>query len=537
MPRVTVAQSVAAHAFLGELARDWPASDPRVTDQASGPQLATSYRGANVDRLNRNWQPQNVSGDAAIYESFPLLTARVRDQIRNEPILKKAAGTLTKHIIGTGIEAYAASLLNVEELDDEHNAQADDLYDHWSEDEADAEGKQAWPEMQGMHFRETVSVGESLLLRCIDPDPSRLSPVCYQLLEAEQLDETKCSGPDAAGHTTVRGIEYDRRNRPVGYWLFLDHPFDPWPGPRAFNSQKIPAARVIHTYMPWRPSDSRGISWFAAIMQSARDTDSLVWNELSASALAALLTVFVPNDDGARTGTGLNPGCDTDEMLNALFRLGRGTIAHGKKDNKPEVIESSRPNKNIAPFVDLLMQLNAMGIEVSNLRLTGDYSQSSYTSARGAHLDDEAFFRPIQIWFGRTVVKPVRREVDASHAALDRFTHVSATQFARQPHRYRQLELQPPGRDQLDPGLETDAGAKRIRYGFSDWDAECGKRGVRFRRTILRQKHQRAFAARHGVPLDLGTNAQTSPTAGNNDASSGDKPQATKQPTNDEADE
>jgi lambda family phage portal protein len=533
MPAPTPAESVAAHAFLGQLARDWPADSPRAGSAlrvASG----ESYKGAQINRMNRAWQPDNVSGDAAIYDSWPTLTARIRDQARNEPILRKAVGTLTKLAIGTGIETYSSVLLAPDQLDDQHNAESDELFQRWGEDEADAEGRLAWPEMQRLHFREVVTTGESLLLRCADNTPGRTSPVCYQVLEAEQIDDSKSTPAGTEGNTIVRGLEFDRRGRVVAYWLFLDHPLDPWADSRGWQSQRVPAERVIHTFLQTRPSESRGVSWFASLMQTARDADWLVGNELTASALAALLTVVVKRKDGGTAGgTGFNPdGDQTDDAFNQLFKLGRGTVAQIGAEDEIEVVRTDRPNSGLAAFVQFLMQLAAMGCDISHMRLAGTHSPS-YTAARAAHMDDDAHIKPLQRWFGRSVCKPVRRTVSASHAALGRFSTVGPILYRDQAHRYGRFTIQPAGREQLDPIKETKAAMDRIRAGLSDWETECALRGQHYRSIVLRQEQQRAFAAAHNVAFNLGSNPQSS--AGGE--AGGDDKEDTDAPLPSEADE
>jgi len=532
--------TAATLAFLATLEREAhaPAEDADAQRAVDALQRiaaqAESYRGAQVNRLNKDWQPANRSGDAAIGDSWPLLTARIRDQIRNEPILAAALRALTKGVIGTGISSYANVLLSTEELFDEHNAESDEAFERWSDEEADAEDRLAFPEMQWLHFEETVSVGEALMLKCQHPDPARSVPLCYQLLEAEQLDDTIDQPAGVAQNEICRGIEYDRRGRAVAYYIYDAHPFGlAWHNRGA--STRIPADRIIHSFLPGRPSERRGVSWFANMMQPSRDVDWYLGNELTAAAIGALFTVLITRANGPGQGTGFQGSAGetsaTDANGNQLSRLGRGTIMEGATGDDCKIIASNRPNANADPFIRLMLQLSAMGAGISSLRLTGDYRQSSYTSARGAHLDDDAYFKPIQRWAGRTFCQPVRRAFNAEAAAYGLFQSVSAAQFEKQQRRFQRMHLQGPGRDQLDPGLETRAAADRIRFGFSDWESECAQRGTSFRRVILKQKQQRAFATKHGVPLELGTNPQGTPGSG---PSAG---QARPEPASTEADE
>ena len=58
-----------------------------------------AYDASEVNCLNKEWQPPNISGDAAIRESWELMTGRIRDLIRNDPVLSKGLRMLVDHRI------------------------------------------------------------------------------------------------------------------------------------------------------------------------------------------------------------------------------------------------------------------------------------------------------------------------------------------------------------------------------------------------------------------------------------------------------
>ena len=487
-----------------------PAPSPRGPHTPHSP-----YKGGGQNRLWRDWQPPHRSGDSAIAESWDLLTSRVRDLFRNEPTLRAAKRALSKHVIGTGIQTFAEVFATPDEADDLFNFESDDEFERWSEEEADAEHRFAWPQMQKLHFEECMESGDSLLLKCLRKDPGRSIPLCYQMLEPEQLDQTMDwplgGNRDQKNPTKcVRGIEYTRDNVPVAYWIYDAHPYDDWSA-WSTKSTRIPAERVIHTYLPNRSSEHRGVTWFSAGVQSAKDLDWYIGNELTAAAIGALLSVVVKREHGSGSGFGFagDPGAsNSDQFGNPLTRLGRGTIADLGKDDELEVVESKRPNRDADPFIKLILMLQSMGVGVSYLRLTGDYSQSSYTSARGAHLDDQAFFAVLQAWAGRSFVRPVRREHTRQAAALGLYRSIGARQFVNNERQYTRIALQPPGREQLDPEMETAAALARIRGGLSTWQDEVGLRGKNWRRVAQQQAREWKTFEKLGIVPDLSYSSQ-----------------------------
>lgn len=498
-----------------------------IVDQFGNPIEAshrTAYRGGDVTRLTRDWQPPHRSGDGAVRESWDLITSRVRDLFRNEPTIKNARRSLCKYVVGTGIQTYAAAMIDRDEYNDEFNDQADDEFERWC-DEADIEGRFSWSEIQWQHLNQICEVGESLLLQCSDDDPNRQLPLCYQLLEAEQLDHSQewpagSYGDGSQRLRCVRGVEFNSKNQPAAYWLFDCNPYDAWQPTGSTISKRIPASRVTHNYLVERPSQTRGITWFGANIQTTRDLDWYIGNELTAAAIGALLTLIVKRKTGAGGGIGFTAAGDsatTDVNGNREVRLGAGLIADIGADDDVKVAESNRPNRDAAPFLKLIMMLQGMGVGLSYLRYTGDYSQSSYTSARGAHLDDQAFFLVLQDWFGRSCVKKVRREHLRQAIAYNRIDSLSPKQFMRNPRRYLDLDLQPPGREQLDPEKETDAAIKRIDSGLSTHKRECGLRGDHWRRVFRQRAREIKFAATMakaaGVPMDQFLNLRANPPA------------------------
>lgn len=475
-----------------------------------------SYTGAKQDRLWSNWNAQNRSGDSAINEDWDILNSRMRDLFRNDGVMKNAKRAIAKHVIGAiGIQTFADARItrgSGGDYDDEFNFQSDDEFEEWAEFEADVEGRMSWPQMQWLHFNEVMETGSSLLLQCVNNDPDRSVPVCYQLLEAEQIDRSIEFPTNEKGVRCEAGIEYDRFNREVGFWLFDVHPHGSATTGFA-KSGWVPADRVIHSYMPNRTSEHRGVTWFASNVQSSKDLDWYIGNELTAAALGALLTLIHKKEnpsDGFNGGAGgpSSTSGNVDDYSNPLTKMGRGTVATIGINESIEVAQSERPNRDAAPFIKLILSLQAMGAGISQLRLTGDYSQSSYTSARGAHLDDQAYFQVLQEWAARSFVRKVRRVHTREAVLFGRLNPVTPKQFKDDRRNFQRLIIQPPGREQLDPEKETGAAKERIAAGFSTHQIECGLKGRHWRRIIWQRKREIAEFESAGFEPDLGHSAQ-----------------------------
>jgi lambda family phage portal protein len=457
------------------------------------------FRGAQLTRNNRGWQPALTSGDDALATSNPLLHTRTRDLVQNEPSMVSARRKLTTHVIGTGMQSFADARVG-DEVDEEYCDESDLWWQRYIESrEWDVEGKLSFNEGQAKAFAEET-LGDCFLLECWDPNPRRSSPLCYQLIEAEQID-TSHDRPAGNGlNRIVRGVELDSFNRAVAYYVYDAHPYDSSSGWTS-SSTRIPASRMLHCFVGFRPSATRGLNWYAAILQAARDGDTVFDNELTAGILASMFVVAIHRENGAGTGVGL--AGNEDDLVDAqgrpLQRLGKGIIADLGKDDKITQIQSNRPSPLLAALMKLIRQQISMGVGISELRLTGDYSQSSYTSARGAHLDDQAVFEPVQEHFGKGVVLPTRQRHNDVAVGIGRIKSITARQYEQDLYRWRCFEVFPVGREQLDPAGETDAAAARIRTGISTLKAECAARGWHWRALLRQRRYEQQMIERMGL--------------------------------------
>lgn len=494
-----------------------------------GPLGGQHYRGSRITRLTRSWLPHHRSGDAAISEGWNLLTARTRDLAENDPVIKRARKALTDFVIGDGLAIHADARAPGDrgQFYDDWNDESDDEFRQWCDEEADAEGKLTFGELQRQAFAEGVSPGNGLLVKCLLRGGGRRHPLAWQLIEWEQLDRTKDRPASAAAqgeaqNRIVGGIELDAAGRAVAYHVLDAHPYDYYGyGTPLGTSTRVPAERVLHWFVPPRPSAHCGISWFNAIMQSARDLDWYVGNEMTSAAIAAMLAIVVKREH--QGSLGLSDDTDeSDAQGNPLVKLGAGLISQIGPQDSVEAVESARPNRDAEPFIKLLLHLQAMGVDLSYYRLTGDYRQSSFTTARAAHLDDEAAFRPLRTAFGARLVRKVRTLHDNLAAGLGLYESVTPTEFRREGRRLQRYAIIGGGREQLGPKDETESSLARLRGGTSTLQKECGLRGLHWREVLRQKRRELDYLRKLGLELDFSKAAQSDSTNVDGDSEADD---------------
>lgn len=502
-------------------------SRPRAADEA--------YKLAQRSRTAAKWEPANFSGDSAIAGSTSLGLARAREQVRNNPQFGRAQRMLVDLIVGQGIQAFSTPFsfeFDVSALLEDTSNEAivaelayawesDQWFREWSEDprQCDVEAKLAWPDMQRLAFSELIEVGDALFLTVQKTGRDRLIPFALQHLEREQLDRTQ-DRPAARGQNKiVNGIELDAENRPVAYHLFDSHPDDDRYS-LTTRSQRVDANRVIHIFVPFRPSQNVGFSWFAAMAQTARDRHWLVGSELTKAAIGALLTlVHYRQRPGQGAALSLSDGESTgaaEELGNTVVKLaqGGGVTFEANIDDRVEMFNPNIHAQNLRDMVDVIDHDAAAGVSLSHLRYTGRWQGLSYTAGRGAQLDDEMHARPLKNFWGRRLVLPVRRSVNAQMVARGHVQSVSARQFERERTRLQSFFLVGPGREMLDPENETNAALAKLRSGLSTLQIENGNRGMHWIANLLQMRREMLVTRMLGLKLDYskGQGGQTTAT-------------------------
>jgi capsid protein len=134
---------------------------------------------------------------------------------------------------------------------------------HWKKwgDTADITGRVDFAHLCRMTIKAVARDGEALVRIVRRRDlPYGMA---LQLLEADRLDETyNVLLPDGA---VRQGVQIDSTGRAVGYWIKSRHPGERYQA-GSNVPEFVPAADVIHLYLPERGEQVRGYTWFHAIL-------------------------------------------------------------------------------------------------------------------------------------------------------------------------------------------------------------------------------------------------------------------------------
>lgn len=491
-----------------------------------------AYKLARRDRPNGNHEPHAYSGDAAIMSSHGMMNRRVRDLVRNTAQGKRVKNAFQDLIVGTGFQTFAWPFApqemfqlatELEQLDGgelgprlQFALESDDLYDEWSSDPAqfDVEGRLSRMEMERMAIGECVVTGNSLIVRCFRKEFS-IVPLCYQILEREQLDESQDRDRSPGKTKILNGLEFDKDNRVIAYHFLLDHPDSAFSGSvnnlsgRAYGTsarrERIVADRVIDLAAWDRPSSSVGASWYDSTGQTTWDRDNYMGSEIRSAAVDAAFAFVAKLENGEKYGDGwgFGDGSESDDEQGREFKVGHSPIAAtlGKEETL-EMVRSTRPNPNASNFLKLLDRDQAGGLGLSYNTLTGDYESTNFSSARAAKMDEEQHLGPLKDWFGTHVALRMRRDFNRAAAASGAYHSLRPSEFLKNARTYQRFDAIGNGRDLLDPYKEGEARTARMRTGISSFKEECARRGQHWIKVLMQLALEKKVKEMFGVELD-----------------------------------
>jgi len=462
--------------------------------------LLRSYDGAEPSRISSHKQVKNQPADLELLGPFGADKARAcaRDLVRNNAYAAGVVDTIASSVVGCGIKAQ--SIAETIEGDDIENLNdsRDEIWSNWCE-VCDVNGEYTFDEIQIIAQREIVEAGEVLIRLIRTPERRfrgilRPVPLALELIEADRLagdkDTYALNIAKGNGNRIVRGVEVDDLGKPVAYWIYKDHPNQPYAVSR--TPVRVPAYEIRHLFRKERIGQTRGITWFAPVLAPIRDLGTYLDNELQASAVSSCFTVAIKTDSPA--GNLMNPEGETnsDSAGNTITNIEPGLIMRLKSSESVEGINPGRPNSSAEPWIALIIRQIAVGTGLSYETVARDYSQTTYSSSRTSQLEDRRRFRCWQQYLIRNLLQPVWDAFCDAAAFSSIPSFPNSNQLLLNRRKVVPVEWQTPEWEWVDPQTEQAAAQSSIDNFMSTYASELGSRGKNWRSVFYqRAKEER----------------------------------------------
>lgn len=240
-----------------------------------------NYDAGNYSRLNAGWAVTNRSAEATDQAYRDVVRARARDLERNSDIMNSVLRSYRRNVIGAGFQLQANG------KNSRINKELERLWKKWCKARnCDVTGTQNFMQIMGMAVTRKKVDGGILFVKVYTNDG--MIPFKLQMIEVDELDNMR-TGTQKNGNRVIGGIEYNKYNRPIGYWI-RQYDID---GFTLSAPRFVPAKDVIFYYTKNRPSQVREMSDMSPTIPRIRDTNEFMTAVSVKERIAACLSVFI----------------------------------------------------------------------------------------------------------------------------------------------------------------------------------------------------------------------------------------------------
>ena len=415
----------------------------------------------------------NTSADAELSTSLDRMRAASRQMVRDSSYAKRAKLIVVNNVIGAGIGMQAQVMSSREALRTDINAAIEKAWSQWAAaDSCHTGGSLAFGDLERAAMGQVFEAGEVFVRLHFRRFGESAVPLALELIEAERVPHNLVEPGAVTANGEVRmGVEVDEFNRPIAYWIRQRHPGDIRARVGATDRfERVPADQIFHLRVVDRWPQTRGEPWLHTVMRKIDDLNELTGAELQAVRASAYYFATIQTPEGDHPFAGKQ-----EEGANA-----QGAVGQAVMDIEPLTVQQlapgeelnfhapNRPNANLDAFLRHIVREGSTGIPgVTYEALSGDYSQSNYSSSRMGLLDARDSFKVLQQWWLRSFRRPLHK-VWLQQAVLARAVPgIPVEQYALAPDKFEAVLFKPRGWSWVDPTKEVGAYKEAIKAGLT----------------------------------------------------------------------
>ena len=468
------------------------------------------YDGARRDRLSEDWLTSGTSADAEIYTSLKTLRNRSRDLARNDDYARGIIRTFVYNIVLTGIKLQAqVPRVRGEGLDEKTNDQIEKAWADWCKD-SDVTGYGNFAQLQQLVVKSFVESGEVFIRKIKTKSGRSSTPFALEVLEADQICDDQIGRGWNGSNRIKMGVELDKWNHPVAYWVYADHPGDY--GFRNIQGkrylERVPANEIIHLFLKERPGQTRGVPWLYSSINRLRNLKEYENSEQIAARASANIAALITTQDADLLDEPVIESSEEvedlpPEQIKASEPLEAGSLMYLAPGESVNSFLPNRPNAALPEFNAHMLRGVAAGNGVTYESTSRDYSRSNYSSSRLASLESRDQWRVLQGWFISNFLEKVYCEW-LDMAVLAGVLNLS--NYELNPNRYKQTKWIARGWEWVDPDKEVKAIERAIRLGLTSRIQQAAKNGYDFEEICKDLAREKEIAEKYGLELAVANN-------------------------------
>jgi lambda family phage portal protein len=418
-----------------------------------------AYMGARVNRLTNDWVTSGTSADSEIKSSFKALRNRARQLCRDNDYARQSLRAIQNNVIGQGIRHQGqVRMMRGGKLDDVINEQIHNAFEKWMDkNRCDVSGILGFHDLERLLIRSVAESGEVFVRMIRQPFGDSKIPFALQVLESDYLIDDDI--PQVKDGNTVRmGIEVDQYLRPQAYHFYANHPGDTYAGNAKTNGRRIrvPANEVIHLFIPERPGQTRGVTWFASALMRLHMLQGYEEAELVRARASSALMGFITSPEGELIPDDVQDSERVSEFQPGVFKY----LDPGQSITVPDM---NAPDGQLEPFTKSMLRAVAAGIGVSFESISKNFSESNYSSSRLSLLEERDAYKVLQ----RFMIENFHQKVFNNWLEMAVMSGaLNLPSYESNPDRYCACKWVPRSWEWIDPQKEVNAYKTAVRCGF-----------------------------------------------------------------------
>lgn len=348
------------------------------------------YDAAQPGRRTASFRRSEGSANASLSRALPVLRERSRELVRNTFIGARVLDLHATHIVSPDLSVRFSGTGPAVR-------QAQALWDEWI-DACDIEGETTFTGLLSLLVRSSMEGGDAILrMLTRERDDDRPVPFALHVGEGDLIDESRDAGSLVSGAQRARlGVELGAHDERLGYWLHDVAPGEPMQrlGQAHPQSRLVPRAQVCHLYRRLRPGQVRGVPLFAPVLMAARDFADVVDAIVVKERLNASVGLFIKSNE-AHTSVGAAVAGSAGDKPTRLETIRPGMVQYLRQGEEMQAFTPAA-NSALEPVSRLALMGIAVGTGTAYHQLTGDLSQTSYSSMKAGLTDQRKFVSDIQ---------------------------------------------------------------------------------------------------------------------------------------------
>lgn len=436
-------------------------ADGAVVRRVGGPGMR-QYAAARSNLNTLGFGGTTTSADTELHASLTALRNRSRQMVRDSGYARRARNLVVNNVIGSGVGMQAQVMSSRDRLRTAVNDSIEQAWHEWcAADSCHTGGVLHFGDLERAAMAQVFEAGECLIrAHEVAMGASRV-PLALELIEAERIADGIADPGAVAPNAELRmGWEVDRRfGRPLACWVRRRHPGDLRDTVGGDLVERVPAAQLFHLKITWRWPQTRGEPWLHATVRKLDDMAETTQLEMTAARGSAAYFATIYTEDA-------EPADDEEEDGTQIMQLDPLTIRKLPPGDRLDFHAPNRPNSQLDPFLRMMLREAAAGTDLSYASLSGDYSQTNYSSSRLSLLDDRDVWRVLQQWWIRSFRLPLHK-MWLARAVMARAVDLPVSEYALNMAKFEAVKFKPRGWTWVDPTKEVGAFKEGIRGGLT----------------------------------------------------------------------